>query len=85
MYYWIANSDDGAFSDRSEMEFETKEDAYNDMRDAALEKMKWNTQYDEDFEDDEHIIDYKVEFSPNQIIHSSYSGTYKYQIISLSR
>lgn len=38
MYYWRARSNDGAFDDWSECGFETKREAYDDMRNAALEK-----------------------------------------------
>jgi len=80
MYDWICSSDDGAYEDKSKYIFTTKEDAYYDMRDAALEKMKWNTVYNEDFEDDEHQIDYHVVFSKDKIVHESYSGVYTYEI-----
>ena len=43
-YSWKAKSDDGAFEDNGKC-FATKEDAYNDMRNHALEKMKWNTEW----------------------------------------
>ena len=83
MFYWICRSDDGAYEDKSKTNFATKKDAYNDMRDAALEKMKWNTVYDEDFEDEEDVIDYHVDFSfsKGQIVHKSYSGVYTYTIM----
>ena len=52
------------------------------MRNAALEKMKWNTEYDADFADiiDDGYIGYEVKFSRNKIIHESYSGVYTYEI-----
>jgi hypothetical protein len=52
------------------------------MRNAALEKMKWNTEFDEDFDDvdDSDYIGYKVKFSKDKIIHESYSGIYTYEI-----
>ena len=79
MYYWKAKSNDGAFEDESDQGFVTKKDAYDDMRDAALTKMKWNTEYDEDFYDTEEIV-YDVSFSQDKIIHESYSGMYIYEI-----
>lgn len=81
-YKWIASSDDGCFEDESRQEFTSKRECYNDMRNAALEKMKWNTQYDNDFADliDDGYIGYEVRFSRNQIIHASYSGVYTYEI-----
>lgn len=85
MYYWIANSDDGAFEEDSIRDygkkFNTKKEAYDDMRNAALEKMKWNTEYDEDFEDN-IPIGYTVNFmfARDRITHESYSGLYTYEI-----
>ena len=83
VYGWICKSDDGAFEDKSEQNFKTMKEAYNDMRNAALTKMKWNTEYDDDFEDENDTIDYHVDFSFTQgtIIHKSYSGVYTYTII----
>ena len=81
MFYWKASSDDGAFEDVSEKGFETEKEAYEDMRNAALEKMKWNTEYDEDFDDGfEDFVKYKVKFKKNKIIHKSFSGKYTYKI-----
>lgn len=82
IYYWVANSDDGAFEDKSSRTFKTIEDCYNDMRDNALRKMKWNTEYKEDFCDmaEDDYIGYNVKFFPNKIIHTSYSGEYTYEI-----
>ena len=81
-YKWIAESNDKSFEDESRQEFLSKEECYNDMRNAALEKMKWNTEYDADFADiiDDGYIGYEVKFSRNQIIHESYSGVYTYEI-----
>lgn len=80
-YSWKAKSDDGAFEDNGKW-FATKEDAYNDMRNHALEKMKWNTEWG-DFQDmpEEDCIGYTVKFHQDYIIHESYSGTYTYEII----
>ena len=80
MFYWEAMSDDGAFHDESKRGFKTEQEAYIDMRNAALEKMKWNTEYDEDFYDSECSIDYRVYFKKNEIVHESYSGKYAYKI-----
>ena len=83
MFYWKAKCLDGAYEDESTKEFDTKAEAYFDMRNAVLEKMKWNTEYDEDFEDDKDVIDYDVhfEFSKGEITHQSYSGIYIYEIL----
>lgn len=78
-YRWIASSNDGAFQDESEQEFNSKEDCYNDMRNAALEKMKWNTEFKHDYFDCASIS-YEVIFSQGKIIHESYSGVYTYEI-----
>lgn len=80
-YTWVATSDDGAFEDESRILFGTKEACYNDMRNAALEKMKWNTNIMEDFQDGTKNIGYEVYFSPDEIIHISYSGKYTYKIV----
>lgn len=81
-YKWSAESNDGAFEDESRKSFDTKRECYNDMRNAALKKMKWNTEFDEDFDDmeDGDYIGYKVKFSKDKIIHESYSGIYTYEI-----
>lgn len=78
---WVAYSNDGAYEDSSKGSFDNKKDCYNDMRNAALEKMKWNTEYDEDFTYGDDAVGYKVRFTQDMIIHSSYSGTYVYKIV----
>ena len=80
-YYWKAECSESAFEDKSIVLFDTKEDCYNDMRNAVLEKMKWNTEYNEDFVDVAESIENKVNFSPNCITHLSYSGLYTYTIV----
>jgi hypothetical protein len=84
-YKWIASSDDGVYIDESEKIFDTENDCYNDMRNSALEKMKWNTEFDVDFLDveDGDYIGYRVKFFKNKIIHTSYSGTYTYEIVAI--
>ena len=83
-YTWIASSNDGSYQETSCRFFDTKKEAYEDMRNEALEKMKWNTEL-EDFSDldESECLGYKVKFHPNYIIHESYSGTYTYKICSL--
>lgn len=82
-YKWFAESNDGSFKDESRKSFATKKECYNDMRNAALEKMKWNTEF-VDFDDldldNGDYIGYKVKFSKDKIIHESYSGIYTYEI-----
>ena len=80
-YKWVASCDDGAFNDESKKVFITKEECYNDMRNSALEKMKWNTEYKHDFDCEDDSIGYEVSFSQNKIVHKSYSGTYTYKIV----
>lgn len=77
-YKWVAESNDRSFEDESRQEFTSKEECYNDMRNAALEKMKWNTEFTDCDEND--TLGYKVHFSQNKIIHESYSGVYTYEI-----
>lgn len=48
-FSWHATSNDGCFFDESTCVFDTMRECYNDMRNSALNKMKWNTEYDEDF------------------------------------
>lgn len=81
-YKWIAESNDGAFTDESKNIFSTEEECYNDMRNSALEKMKWNTEYNDDLYDVD-TISYDVIFSQKQIIHKSYSGVYTYKIVEV--
>lgn len=77
---WVAKCEsDDNFDDHSEQVFRNIEDAYNNMRKAALNKMKWNTEYNTDFDDGR--IDYHVVFNPMDIQHSSYSGVYTYRIV----
>lgn len=83
-YYWRASSNDGSYLEESRLLFSTKREAYEDMRNAALDKMKWNTEYDEDFEDG-IPIDYTVMFSQDKIIHESFSGKYIYEIVELTK
>lgn len=54
------------------------------MRNHALEKMKWNTEWC-DFSDmaKEDWIGYNVKFHQEYIIHESYSGTYTYKIVEV--
>lgn len=91
-YKWFATSDDGVFDDESKKLFDTKEECYNDMRDAVLEKTKWNTEFAEDFNTKAEILEndpidadysditigYDIKFSPTKITHESYSGKYTY-------
>lgn len=83
-YTWIASSNDGSYQATSCRFFDTKKEAYEDMRNEALEKMKWNTEL-EDFSDldESDCLGYEVKFHPNYIVHESYSGTYTYKIVSV--
>lgn len=83
-FEWVAFSDDGAYEDISKGTFDSEKECYNDMRRAALEKMKWNTEFDEDLVPEngvDNFIGYVVKFSQNMIIHQSYSGVYVYKIV----
>lgn len=46
-YIWKASCSDGGWDDRSSKAFDTIEECYNDMREAALHKMTYNTDYKE--------------------------------------
>jgi hypothetical protein len=84
-YTWEAVSNDGNFEDNGGW-FDTHKEAYEDMRCHALEKIKWNTEW-EDFSDmdEKDWIGYDVKFHRNYIIHESYSGIYTYSIKSSER
>ena len=77
---WVAYSNDNSYEDFSRGSFDNKKDCYDDMRNVALEKMKWNTNYDEDYADADSVS-YKVRFTQDMIIHTSFSGTYVYKIV----
>ena len=79
-FKWICECSDGAYYEECNKGFATKKECYEDMRDAALKKMKWNTEYDEDL-DEECPIGYKVSFAKDEITHESYSGIYTYRIV----
>ena len=85
-YSWKASSNDGSFEDDGQVWFKTHKEAYEDMRNHALEKMKWNTEWHDldDIEDKDNWIGYDVKFHPNYIVHESYSGIYTYEIVSQS-
>ena len=55
-YKWVGYSHDTAYDVGGKEVFNTKQDAYENMRNAVLEKMKWNTEYDEDFEEKDDTI-----------------------------
>lgn len=78
-YAWITKSNDGAYEDYA-VGFNSKEECYTSMRNAVLEKMKWNTEYadviDGQGEEGSYSIGYEVHFNPNSIEHISYSGRY---------
>ena len=83
----VAYCHDWAFEDNSNTTFETEGECYKDMQAHALEKMKWNTNYEDgDFADctDDYYdgITYEVHFAKRMIVHKSYSGTYVYIIVN---
>ena len=81
-FKWVAFSHDSAYEANTKTTFSEKDDCYNDMRNAVLEKMKWNTEYKDDFSDGTDAISYKVWFEQGMIVHQSYSGTYVYLIVN---
>jgi hypothetical protein len=82
-YKWNVTCNDGSIDEDSEKTFASEQECYEDMRNAALEKMKWNTEFLHDFEDNE-TIGYEVKFSPRKITHNSYSGLYTYTMFELT-
>lgn len=82
-YKWKASSDDGTFIDDGILIFRNKQNAYEDMRECALLKMKLNTEFAEDFGDGSETIMYEVWFSQDKIIYKLHNVTYTYEIIEL--
>jgi len=80
-YKWVAKSNDG-WEDESTKEFNTKKEAYENMREAVFKKMCWNTEFDGDLTDD-CFVNYKVHFEQDKIVHESFSGVYTYQIVEV--
>lgn len=79
---WVGYSYDGSYHEVSKNSFDNVEDCYNDMRDAVLSKMKWNTNVGEELNDVDDVVEYKVIFTKEMIAHSSYSSCYVYKIVS---
>ena len=82
-YKWVARSNDG-FEDATTKRFDDERDCYEDMRDAVLEKMTWNTDYDDfghEYDEENVVTHYDVEFNPKFITHKSYSGYYVYLLV----
>lgn len=81
-YMWTAKSNDGSYDVTSDETFATRKECYENMRRAALMKAEWNTEW-EDFgePDEDSCIGYDFEFQRDRIVHTSYSGTYTYQIV----
>lgn len=85
-YSWEAFGDGGSYKAKSPTLFRTRKEAYEDMRQAALDKMKWNTEYDEDFGgDDDQMVEYGVSFSRGKIVHNSFSGRYAWHVVKVFR
>ena len=80
-FKWVGYSHDYSYEVGGDLFFDTEQECYNDMRNAALEKMKWNTEYNEDFNECEDGVEYHVIFTQKMIAHSSYSGLYVYVIL----
>jgi hypothetical protein len=90
-FYWTAESDDGAWSDKSKL-FETQEECYADMMNHAIDKMKWNVEWDDLVSDTATVVStngivttrepigYELKVNADEITHTSYSGTYTWKI-----
>jgi len=100
-YTWTAASDDKSWNDKATRLFDTQEDCYADMMDHAVNKMKWNVDWQDVVEGQNLIengglkktnevgkyagyIGYDVKFMPHKIVHTSYSGTYTYEIVTVA-
>ena len=74
MYYWIAESTDNSYREIS-VPFKTKKEAYENMRNSALERVKCNTQFED------IPMEYIITFSRDNIKQISYCGEYFYRIV----
>ena len=77
IYYWTLDCD--CYSERSEKNFGSKEECYEDMRRAVNKKVLWNIEYT-DFDSDNDMIDINITATRNQIKCQSYSGTYTWTV-----
>ena len=80
MYYWTVRSTDGCFQGVSGEEYKTKKEAYESMRNSALYRIKWSTEFDEFFGQGE-LINYEIKFSRDCIRCISCFGDYTYKIM----
>ena len=77
----------------SERTFPTQRECYEDMMIHAVDKMKWNLEYDDVLDDPISLrktedglettdtpINYTLNVNSDRIVHKSYSGTYEYWI-----
>lgn len=91
-FRWTAHSDDGVWSDHS-ANFDTQEECYKDMMNHAIDKMKWNIEWEDVVSDGAtkqalaggiittgQPIGYELKVNADRISHTSYSGTYSWQI-----
>lgn len=93
-FMWKAHSDDGSYLEESR-KFNSQEECYADMMSAALEKMKWNMDWDDvtsdtgASENPEGIVTakdgirYTLLAKPDMITHTSYSGKYTWEMFLL--
>lgn len=90
-FRWTSHSDDGSWEDHSDV-FDTQEECYEDMMEHAIDKMKWNVEWDDiiggapekelanGIVTTVHPIRYHLNVNADKITHTSYSGTYTWQI-----
>ena len=87
-YMWVAKNGEDKVEDHSEGIFEDEKQAYENMRDAAFDKMAYDTKYDEEYmntdEYEEGAIDYSLSFSRNKIVAKCYSGVVTYEIFKVN-
>ena len=77
LYYWTLDCD--CYSERSEKNFNSKEECYEDMRRAVNKKVLWNIEYT-DFDSDDDMIGIGITATRSQIKCQSYSGTYTWTV-----
>lgn len=82
-FMWKAHSDDGSYLEESR-KFNSQEECYADMMSAALEKMKWNMDWDDvTIVASKDGIRYTLIAKPDIITHTSDSGKYTWEMFLL--
>lgn len=93
--YYFTGTDDGGCYSVTSTTYSTQEECYMAMMNCAIEKMKWNVEWEDVLDGQQQhdvkgilksdetnggYIGYEAKFYPHKIVHTSYSGTYTYEI-----